>query len=84
MAKQVQIRKDDIPEGWSREAADFINKVNERYKIFNIQLLQRKPSNRLGLNGASEVKEHIWIKYFPWKELYEKKLEAPFVPKVKT
>lgn len=71
MAKQVQIRKDDIPEGWSREAADFINR-----------LLQRKPSNRLGLNGAGEVKEHPWIKYFPWKELYEKKLEAPFVPKV--
>lgn len=29
-----------------------------------------------------EVKEHVWIRYFPWKELYEKKLESPFVPKV--
>jgi len=28
MAKQVQIRKSDIPEGWSVEAADFINRVN--------------------------------------------------------
>jgi len=27
MAKQVQIKKEDIPEGWSREAADFINRV---------------------------------------------------------
>jgi serine/threonine protein kinase len=29
IAKQVQIRKQDIPEDWSVEAADFINKVFE-------------------------------------------------------
>lgn len=28
LAKQVQVRKSEIPEGWSIEAADFINKVN--------------------------------------------------------
>lgn len=27
LAKQVQIKKSDIPEGWSIEAADFINRV---------------------------------------------------------
>lgn len=27
MAKQVQIKKNEIPENWSIEAADFINKV---------------------------------------------------------
>jgi hypothetical protein len=27
MAKQVQIKKNEIPEGWSIEAADFVNKV---------------------------------------------------------
>lgn len=37
---QVQIKKDEIPEDWSLEAADFINR-----------LLQRRPINRLGLNG---------------------------------
>ena len=36
--KQVQIKKHEIPEGWSLEAADFINR-----------LLQRRPINRLGL-----------------------------------
>jgi hypothetical protein len=29
MAKQVQVKKNEIPEGWSIEAADFINKVNK-------------------------------------------------------
>jgi serum/glucocorticoid-regulated kinase 2 len=27
MAKQVQVKKQDIPEGWSIEAADFVNRV---------------------------------------------------------
>jgi hypothetical protein len=27
MAKQVQVKKNEIPEAWSIEAADFINKA---------------------------------------------------------
>jgi hypothetical protein len=72
MAKQVQIRKNEIPDGWSIEAADIINR-----------LLQRKPANRLGLRGAVEIKDHAWLKYYPWKDLYDKKLDSPFIPKVK-
>ncbi len=34
------------------------------------------------MRGAAEVKEHPWLKYYPWKELYEKRLEAPFIPKL--
>jgi serum/glucocorticoid-regulated kinase 2 len=71
MAKQVQIKRNEIPEGWSTEAADFINR-----------LLQRKPVNRLGLRGAQEVREHAWLKYYPWKDLYEKKIDPPFVPRI--
>lgn len=44
-------------------------------------MLQRKPANRLGYNGISEIKDHPWLKYYPWDDLYEKKLEAPFLPK---
>lgn len=34
-AKQVQIKKHEIPDGWSIEAADFINKVNPKsYMVF--------------------------------------------------
>jgi hypothetical protein len=43
--------------------------------------LQRKPVNRLGLRGATEVKEHPWLKYYPWKEIYDKTLDSPFIPK---
>lgn len=67
--KQVQIKKYDLPEDWSFEAADFINK-----------LLQRKPANRLGLNGPEEVKSHIWLKDTDWDSLTRKKLTAPYIP----
>jgi protein kinase A len=41
LSKQVVIKKKEIPEGWSIEIADFINK-----------LLQRRPIVRLGWSGA--------------------------------
>lgn len=44
-------------------------------------MIQRKPGNRLGYNGFAEVKEHVWLKNYPWKELYYKKIESPYVPK---
>jgi serine/threonine protein kinase len=68
--KQIHIKKDDIPQGWSIDSADFANK-----------LLVRKQNDRLGFNGSKEVFEHPWIKFFPWKELYLKKIKTPFKPK---
>ncbi|EAR95457.2 Serine/Threonine kinase domain protein (macronuclear) [Tetrahymena thermophila SB210] len=69
LAKQVQIKREEIPKGWSLEAIDFINR-----------LIQRKPSNRLGVNGPQEVKDHVWIKSFPWQKLNNNEIEAPYKP----
>lgn len=51
------------------ESADFINK-----------LLQRKPNNRLGLNGPNEVKNHVWFRDYDWKALFDKTTIAPYKP----
>ena len=59
-----------IPPQWSPDAADFINR-----------LLIRKPANRLGILGSSEIKEHPWLKNFKWKDLYDRKLISPYIPK---
>ena len=67
MAKQVQIKRQEIEEGWSVESADFINRM-----------LQRKPMNRLGVYGAQQAKEHVWFSGFNWRELYKRKMESPF------
>ena len=71
MKKQAKIEREDIPEGWSLESVDFINKC-----------MKRKESRRLGYrNGISELKNHLWFKDFDWDSLFKKTMQAPFVPK---
>ena len=72
LSKNVEISFSEIPNGWSEEAADFFNK-----------LLQRKPELRLGYKGIWELKQHRWMKFFPWDKLRNKELEAPFIPEKK-
>lgn len=69
LARQVQIKMNEIPSGWSIEAADFTNR-----------LLQRKPINRLGFNGPEEVKNHAWFAEVNWKKLKNKQLDSNFSP----
>ena len=71
LARQVQLRKQDIPTGWSLEAADFVNK-----------LIQRRASSRLGFNGAHEVKNHTWLRSVQWQKVFEKTIDSPFKPEV--
>jgi serine/threonine protein kinase len=42
MAKQVQIKRNEIPEGWSTEAADFINRVKNILIIFYFLVTSKK------------------------------------------
>ncbi|MCQ2821281.1 MAG: serine/threonine-protein kinase, partial [archaeon] len=72
MAKQVSIKAANMKPGWSLNYADFINR-----------LIQRKEEKRLGNKGDKEVKNHTWIKDFNWKDLYNKKLTAPYIPNLK-
>ena len=69
LSKQIVIKNHEIPNGWSKEAADFIN-----------NLIQRKPSSRLGYKGINQIKNHIWFNDFSWKDLYNMKIESPFIP----
>ena len=72
LARQAQIKRHEIPQGWTLQAADFINK-----------LLQRKPLNRLGLNGPNELKSHPWLKDFNFTDLFDMKMRSPFIPSSK-
>ena len=62
---------EDVNEGenWSKEIIDFIN-----------SLLIRNPEERLGFKGINELKEHLWLRYYPWNLMYYKKLPSPFIP----
>ena len=68
--EKVIINNEQIENGLSIEAIDFINK-----------LLERKQEKRLGSkNGVKELMTHPWLKYYPWEELKEKSLPPPFIP----
>ena len=72
LMKELGIKEEEIPEGWTKESVDFINK-----------LIIRKKENRMGYNGIKEVKEHPWIKYYPWDMILSKTLPSPFIPQNK-
>lgn len=67
--EEKQININDIPQGWSVEACDLINK-----------LILLNPDKRLGNKGINEIKNHPFFKYYDWKSVYLKKIESPFIP----
>ena len=71
LTRQAEIDYDDLPDGFSNETADFINK-----------LIQRKPKYRLGKDSINEVIEHPWFDEFDWENAKKKKLKAPYTPKI--
>ena len=68
--KDFLIKESHLPEGWSRDCADFINRC-----------IQKKAAYRIGYNGIEELKEHRWLKEFKWDSVKKRILKAPFIPK---
>ena len=63
-------RSKNIKEKLSKESIDFISK-----------LMHNDPNKRLGyLGGINDIKKHPWLININWKELYNFKLKAPFIP----
>ena len=71
LTRQAEIDFDDLPNGFSNETADFINR-----------LIQRKPKNRLGKDSINEVIGHPWFNNFDWENVEKKKAKAPYTPKL--
>ena len=69
MANQVQIKKFNVPKGFSENSVDFVNK-----------LIQRKQIKRLGYNSIEEIKNHPFLKNINWKEIYLHKIKSSFIP----
>lgn len=32
------------------------------------------------MNGPKEVKDHVWFKGYNWDDLYQRKIQSPFLP----
>ena len=46
-------------------------------------LFVKNPKKRLGSGGAQEVKAHPWFEKVNWENIFNKTIQAPFVPKIK-
>jgi serine/threonine protein kinase len=57
-ANKLHIYKSKIPDGWSLESADFINK-----------LIHVRPQRRLGYRGVADLKSHPWLQGVDWDGL---------------
>ena len=69
MKGPIQLNIDNLNEDWSKESADFINK-----------LLVINPENRMGYRDINELKSHLWLRCYPWDMLNKKILPSPFIP----
>ena len=65
----ININNINEGENWSKESINFIN-----------NLLKRNPEERLGYKGINELKQHLWLKYYPWNLMKNKILPSPFIP----
>eukprot|EP00163_Fabomonas_tropica_P010338 TRINITY_DN2044_c1_g1_i2.p1 TRINITY_DN2044_c1_g1~~TRINITY_DN2044_c1_g1_i2.p1 ORF type:complete len:272 (-),score=64.33 TRINITY_DN2044_c1_g1_i2:108-923(-) len=47
------------------------------------KLLTKDPTQRLGYNGADEIKSHPWFSGLKWDAIFNKQIKPPLNPKVK-
>ena len=52
-------------------------------KDFLSCLFKKNPNKRLGKNGSTEIKNHVWFNKVNWKNIGNKKIKPPFVPNLK-
>lgn len=63
----------------------FPDEVNADARSILTGLLNRDPTQRLGANGAEEIKRHpFFAKAIDWRKLLGKKIQPPFKPSVES
>lgn len=68
-----------------KEEIAFDKKISEEAKDLIINLLIFDPKSRLGsgVDGGEKIKNHNFFKGVNWKDVWDRKLEPPFVPNLK-
>ncbi|GFR67527.1 ribosomal protein S6 kinase, partial [Elysia marginata] len=72
ISKRIMKCNPHFPKTFSPEAKDLIQR-----------LLTKDPSKRLGSKSIDEVKRHPFFKSLCWEDLAQKKVPAPFKPKIR-
>ena len=66
-----------------RDPLVFGDEIGSSARSILTGLLTRDPTQRLGVNGAEEIKRHPFFRdNIDFKKLYQKKIQPPFKPSV--
>jgi len=60
----------------------FGDEIGSKARSILTGLLTRDPTQRLGVNGAEEIKKHPFFEKIDWRRLLQKKIQPPFKPSV--
>ncbi|KAI0246727.1 Pkinase-domain-containing protein [Lactifluus subvellereus] len=67
-----------------RDPLLFPDEVSPSARSILSGLLTRDPAQRLGVNGAEEIKRHPFFDKIDWQRLAQKKIQPPFKPSVRS
>ena len=67
--KDIKLTEKNIPENYSIEMGDFINK-----------LLKRNPKKRLGNKSIDEIMNHPWLEDVEWEIIESKSVSDDYIP----
>jgi serum/glucocorticoid-regulated kinase 2 len=67
-----------------RDPLVFPDEVAPSARTILTGLLTRDPAQRLGVNGAEEIKRHPFFEKIDWQRLAQKKIQPPFKPSVRS
>jgi serum/glucocorticoid-regulated kinase 2 len=67
-----------------RDPLIFPDEVGSSARSILTGLLTRDPVQRLGVNGAEEIKRHPFFEKIDWQRLAQKKIQPPFKPSVRS
>ncbi|KAF8271939.1 Pkinase-domain-containing protein [Lactarius quietus] len=67
-----------------RDPLIFPEEVSPNARTILTGLLTRDPAQRLGVNGAEEIKRHPFFEKIDWRRLAQKKIQPPFKPSVRS
>ena len=67
-----------------RDPLVFPDEVSPSARSILTGLLTRDPAQRLGVNGAEEIKRHPFFEKIDWRRLAQKKIQPPFKPSVRS
>ena len=71
--EKIKTQNPDIPKFLSIDCQNLIE-----------GLLEKCPEKRLGFNGSNSIKNHSFFSNINWNFLYEKKINPPFIPFIKS